>query len=78
MGKGSYTQCDIRYHIVWIRKYGYEVLKEKIADRLRINNSRICSSGYFCRTVVPVTHEILKSYIKDQTDDIEKLFKITK
>lgn len=33
--------------------------------------------GYFCRSVGTVTQEIIKAYIEDQTDDIEKTFKIT-
>ena len=35
------------------------------------------SPGYFCRSVGTVTQEIIKAYIEDQTDDIEKTFKIT-
>jgi putative transposase len=33
--RGSHTVHDIKYHIVWITKYRYEVLAEKIAERLR-------------------------------------------
>ena len=36
------------------------------------------SPGYFCRSVGTVTQEIIQAYIEDQTDDIEKTFKITK
>ena len=36
------------------------------------------SPGYFCRSVGTVTQEIIKAYIEDQIDDIEKTFKITK
>ena len=36
------------------------------------------SPGYFCRTVGTVTQEIIQAYIEDQTDGIEKTFKITK
>ena len=139
MRKGSYTQYDIQYHIVWTTKYRYEVLNGKIAERLRIliiqgcaargltiirgnitknhvhllvscpptiapakivqylkgRSSKILqeefnqlkkrywgqhlwSPGYFCRTVGTITQEIIKAYIEDQTDDIEKSFKITK
>ncbi len=35
------------------------------------------SPGYFCRSVGTVTQDIIKTYIEDQTDDIEKTFKIT-
>jgi putative transposase len=33
--RGSHTVYDIKYHIVWITKYRYEVLTKKIAERLR-------------------------------------------
>ena len=36
MRKGSHTQYDIQYHIVWTTKYRYKILKGKIAERLRI------------------------------------------
>lgn len=138
MRKGSYTQYDIQYHIVWTTKYRYDVLVGKIAQRLRIllmqgcaargitiikgnitknhvhlliscpptlapskiaqylkgRSSKILqdefyglkkrywgqhlwSPGYFCRSVGTITQEIIKAYIEDQMDDIEKTFKIT-
>ena len=33
--RGSHTIHDIKYHIVWITKYRYEILTKKIAERLR-------------------------------------------
>jgi putative transposase len=33
--RGSHTVHDIKYHIVWITKYRYEILTKKIAERLR-------------------------------------------
>ena len=33
--KGSHTQYDIQYHLVWTTKYRYKVLKGKVAERLR-------------------------------------------
>lgn len=33
--KGSHTQYDIQYHIVWTTKYRYKVLNGKVAERLR-------------------------------------------
>jgi putative transposase len=33
--RGSHTVHDIKYHIVWITKYRYKILTEKIAERLR-------------------------------------------
>jgi len=35
MRKGSHTQYDIQYHIVWTTKYRYKILKGRIAERLR-------------------------------------------
>ena len=35
MRKGSHTQYDIEYHIVWTTRYRYKVLRGKIAERLR-------------------------------------------
>jgi len=139
MRKGSHTQYDIQYHIVWTTKYRYEVLTGKIALRLRILIMQGCAArgitiirgnitknhvhlligcpptispakivqylkgrsskilqeefnqlkrrywgqhlwgtGYFCRTVGTVTQEMIKEYIENQTDNIEKTFKITK
>ena len=139
MRKGSHTQYDLQYHVVWTTKYRYKILEKKIAERLRILlvqgctargvriirgnitpnhvhlliscpptisvakllqylkgrsskilqeengqlkrrywGQRLWSPGYFCRTVGTVTQEIIKAYIDDQTDDIEKEFKITR
>jgi putative transposase len=33
--RGSHTIHDIKYHIVWITKYRYEILTKNIAQRLR-------------------------------------------
>ncbi|TDT45629.1 transposase IS200 family protein [Fonticella tunisiensis] len=33
--KSSHTVYDIKYHIVWVRKYRYPILKNNIAYRLR-------------------------------------------
>jgi REP element-mobilizing transposase RayT len=33
--RGSHTIRDIKYHIVWITKYRYEILTKQIAERLR-------------------------------------------
>ena len=35
MRKGSHTQYDIQYHILWTTKYRYKVLQGKIAVRIR-------------------------------------------
>ncbi len=33
--KGSHTEYDIKYHIVWTTKYRYKILNGKIAEKLR-------------------------------------------
>ena len=44
MRKGSHTQYDIQYHIVWTTKYRYEVLTGNIAQRLRVLIIQGCSA----------------------------------
>ena len=39
----SHVQYDIEYHIVWITKYRYPVLKGKIAERARYLIRQGCS-----------------------------------
>ena len=33
--KGSHSVYDVRVHIVWVTKYRYKVLRNKIAERVR-------------------------------------------
>lgn len=33
--KGSHTVYDIKYHLVWVTKYCYQVLKNEVGLRLR-------------------------------------------
>jgi putative transposase len=33
--KGSHTVYDIKYHLIWVTKYGYKVLNKPISSRLR-------------------------------------------
>jgi putative transposase len=33
--KGSHSIYDIKYHLIWVTKYRYQVLQGKIAERLR-------------------------------------------
>ena len=33
--KDAHTVCDIKYHVVWVTKYRYPVLKNEIGYRLR-------------------------------------------
>ena len=41
--KGAHTVADIKYHFVWKTKYGYAVLKESLALRLRQVLRDICA-----------------------------------
>ena len=42
--KGSHTVHDIKYHLVWITKYRYNVLNGDIALRLRTIIREVCMS----------------------------------
>jgi len=42
--KGSHTVHDIKYHLVWITKYRYNVLNGDIALRLRTIIREVCIS----------------------------------
>ncbi len=33
--KGSHTVYDIQYHLVWVTKYRYQVLRREVAERAR-------------------------------------------
>lgn len=44
MRKGAHTQYDLQYHIVWITKYRKQILKGKIADRLKVLLMQGCSA----------------------------------
>ena len=33
--KGSHTVYDIKYHVVWVTKYRYQILNKVIGERLR-------------------------------------------
>lgn len=45
MKRGSHTQYDIEYHIVWTTKYRYKVLQGKIAERCREIIRQICEKN---------------------------------
>ena len=45
MRKGSHTIYDNQYHIVWVTKYRYKVLKGPIAYRLREILRQICEKN---------------------------------
>ena len=59
MRKGSHTQYDIQYHIVWTTKYRYEVLSGKIAQRLRILIMQGCSA----RGITIIRGNITKNHV---------------
>src|SRR5215813_11459027 len=33
--KGTHTHYDIQYHLVWVTKYRYQVLRGEVAERAR-------------------------------------------
>ena len=41
--RGAHTVTDFQYHFVWKTKYGYMVLKDEIALRLRAIIREVCS-----------------------------------
>ncbi|MDR1150126.1 MAG: IS200/IS605 family transposase [Clostridiales bacterium] len=40
---GSHAMYDIKYHVIWITKYRYKILKENLAKRTRILLTQIYS-----------------------------------
>ena len=59
MRKGSHTQYDIQYHIVWTTKYRYEVLTGKVAQRLRI----LLMQGCAARGITIIRGNITKNHV---------------
>lgn len=43
--KGAHTQYELKYHVAWITKYRYRVLRGKAAIRLRELVRLICSEN---------------------------------
>ncbi|ACV61410.1 transposase IS200-family protein [Desulfofarcimen acetoxidans DSM 771] len=43
--KSSHSVYDIRYHFVWVTKYRYKVLRDKVALRLRDLIRQSCQSS---------------------------------
>ncbi len=43
--KGSHTVYDLKYHLVWITKYGKKVLMGPVAERLRELIRQICKAN---------------------------------
>ena len=42
--KGAHTVYDIQYHLVWVTKYRYKVLRAEVAERTRELIRQICMS----------------------------------
>jgi len=40
--QNSHAVCDVKYHIIWVRKYRYKVLRGEIAVRTRDLLRQIC------------------------------------
>ena len=59
MRKGSHIQYDIKYHIVWITKYRYKVLRGKIAFRLR----ELIRQGCEARNIIIVKGSISSDHV---------------
>ena len=65
--------------VQYLKGRSSKILQEEFnVLKKRYWGQHLWSPGYFCRSVGTVTQEIIKAYIEDQTDDIEKTFKITK
>ena len=43
--RGSHTLHDIKYHLVWITKYRYHVLRGEVAERARDVIREICMAS---------------------------------
>src|SRR5579859_6844139 len=43
-GKGAHTVYDIHYHVVWVTKYRYQVLRGETAERAREIIGQVCAS----------------------------------
>ena len=59
MRRGSHTQYDIQYHVVWITKYRYKILHGKIAYRLR----ELIRQGCEARNIKIIKGSISKEHV---------------
>ena len=57
--KGSHTVYDIKYHIVWITKYRYQILKGDIAYRLR----ELLRQGCEARGITIIKGNVSKDHV---------------
>ena len=58
--KGSHTVYDIQYHLVWVTKYRYQVLRGEIAERARDIIRQICMSRYAPSLVCPLQRVVFE------------------
>lgn len=64
--------------VQYLKGRSSKILQEEFnALKRKYWGQHLWSPGYFCRSIGTVTQEIIKAYIEDQTDDIEKTFKTT-
>ena len=42
--ESAHAVCDIKYHLVWITKYRYKVLRGEVAKRARVLIRQICEA----------------------------------
>ena len=73
--KTSHSIFDIKYHLAWITKYRYPVLKGKSSRKLLQEFSELrkqywgqhlWARGFFCVSSGNVTDEMWKEYIENQ------------
>ena len=57
--KGSHTVYDIKYHVIWVTKYRYKLLKGNLASRLR----ELIRQGCEARNITIVSGNITKDHI---------------
>ena len=57
--KGSHTEYDIQYHIVWTTKYRYRILQGKVAERLR----ELIRQGCEARSITIIQGAIGKEHV---------------
>lgn len=57
--KSAHAVFDIKYHVVWITKYRYRVLRSRVAERARDLIRQICSA----REVVIVRRSVSPDHV---------------
>jgi putative transposase len=73
----AHATFDLKYHVIWITKYRYKILRGRVAERAR-DLIRQVGAGAFCATVGAVDEAMIKAYIENQKwDEDDQGFKIT-